>query len=114
MGDFIFMTQRSSRLSRSKYLIDLSEDLDDAAVSLLIEHGLGGRFTTACSAWRSRNAKDEEAARKRISEEKRRVDKQLKEDQPNLEDSLSREMIRRILDAYPYVLLHRPICYARF
>jgi len=91
---------------RSKYSIDLSEDLDDAAVSLLIEHGLGRRFPTVCGAWRSRNSENEEASRKRISEEKRRVDEQLREDRPKLEDGLSREMIRRILDAYPYVLLH--------
>ena len=93
--------------SRSKYYVDLNRALDDDAVSLLIEHGLGKRFTPAYEAWRSRNAENKEILRKSISEEKRRVDEQLKNDQPLLEDTLEREIARRILDEYPYALLPR-------
>jgi hypothetical protein len=91
--------------SRSKHPIDLSKDLDDAAVSLLIEHGLGSRFPTACDAWRSRNTESKKATWKSISEGKRRVDEELKNDQPLLEDALAKEVTRRILDACPYVSL---------
>ena len=91
--------------SRSKYSVDLSKDLDDAAVSLLIEHGLGSRFSTVCHAWKTRNAENKEAARKSIFEGKQRVDEELKNSQPQLEDMLAREVSRRILDTYPYVFL---------
>jgi len=94
-------------LSSSKYSIDLSEDLDDAAVALLIEHGLGSRFPTACDAWRSRNAKSKDSRWKSITEEKRRIDEQLKNDRPLLEDTFAREIKRRILDEYPYVSLSK-------
>ena len=92
---------------RSKYSIGLGEDLDDAAVSLLIKQGLGSRFPTPCDAWKSRNAESEKTAQKSIFEEKRRVDEQLKSDQPLLEDTLARGVISRILDKYPYVLLSK-------
>jgi hypothetical protein len=92
---------------RSKYSIGLGEDLDDAAVSLLIKQGLGSRFSTLCDAWKSRNAESEGTAQKSIFEEKRRVDEQLKNDQPLLEDTLARGIISRILDKYPYVLLSK-------
>ena len=90
--------------SRSKYYIDLSRDLDDTAVSLLIEHGLGKRYPTACDAWKSRNAESKEIVRKSIFEEKRRVDENLKNEQPLLEYTLARGIAGKILDAYPYVL----------
>ena len=90
--------------SRSKYYIDLSQDLDDTAVSLLIEHGLGKRFPTACDTWKSRNAENKEIVRKSIFEEKQRVDEILKNERPLVEDTLARGIARRILDAYPYVL----------
>jgi len=93
--------------SSSKYSIDLGEDLDDAAVALLIEHGLGSRFPTACAAWKSRNAKSKETSWRGVSEEKRRIDEQLKNDRSLLEDTLAREITRRILDAYPYVSLSK-------
>ena len=92
-------------LSRSKYSIDLNQDLDDVAVSLLIEHGLGKRFPSACDAWRTRNAKNKETIQKDIYKEKQYVDEQLKNDQPLLENMLAREMARRIMDEYPYALL---------
>jgi hypothetical protein len=92
-------------LSRSKYSIGLSKDLDDDMVSLLIKHGLGSRFPTPCDAWKSRNAKSEETAQRSISEEKQHVDEQLRNDQPLLEDTLAREIIKRILVKYPYVFL---------
>jgi len=85
-------------------LIDLGKDLDDAAVALLIEHGLGNRFPTPCVTWRSSNAKCKETTRVCIYEEKRKVDEMLKNDRLLLEDTLAREMVRRILDACPYVV----------
>jgi len=94
-------------LSRSKHSIELSKDLDDTAVSLLIEHGLGKRFPDPCSAWKARNAESERIARKNITEGKQLVDVQLKNDQPLLEDILAREIAREILRAYPYVLLSK-------
>ena len=96
-------------LSRSKYYIDLNRDLDDVAVSLLIENGLGKRFPVPCDAWRSRSAENKETLRKSIFEEKRRVDEQLKNDQPLLEDTLAKEVIRRIIDAYPYAFQVSPV-----
>ena len=96
--------------SRSKYSIELSQDLDDSAVSLLIEHGLGSRFPTTCNAWKAQNNKSKEATRKSIFEKKQYIDKQLKNDQPLLEDTLAREIIRRILDKLPYVLLFDSVC----
>ena len=90
--------------SRSKYHVDLSRDLDDVAVSLLIEHGLGKRYPAACDAWKSRNAENKEATRKNILEEERYIDEKLQDEQPLLEDTLARGIARRILDAYPYVL----------
>ena len=90
---------------RSKYSIDLSNDLDDAAVFVLIDHGLGNRFPAPCISWRSCNAKSKETTRKAIYEEKRQVDDQLKNDRSLMEDTLAREMMRRILDACPYVTL---------
>ena len=62
-------------LSRSKYSIDLSQDLDDAAVSILVQNGLDNKFPAACGAWKSRNAESKETARKSIIEEKQRVDR---------------------------------------
>ena len=90
---------------RSKYLIDLSNDLDDAAVFILIDHGLGNRFPAPCISWRSHNAKSRETTQRAIQEGKRQVDDQLKNDRSLLEDILTREMMRRILDACPYVTL---------
>ena len=92
-------------LQRSKYSIDLSNDLDDAAVFVLIEHGLGNRFPAPCISWRSCNAKSKETMQKSIYEGKRQVDEQLKNGQSLLEDTLTREIMRRILDACPYVTL---------
>ena len=89
-------------LPRSKYSIDLSRDLDDAAVSLLIYHGLGNKFPTACDGWASRSAKSKAMAQKEVLEGKRRVDEQLENDKPLLGATLAREMTRRISDAYPY------------
>jgi len=93
--------------SRSKYSFDLGEGLDDAAVSLLIKHGLGSRFPTVCDAWLSRDAESKESARKCTFEGKQSVDEQLKNDRPFLEDTLAREVTRRILDAYPYASLFK-------
>ena len=88
---------------RTKYHIELSRDLDDAAVSLLIENGLGMKFPTACDTWKAQNAENKEVTRNSISEGKRLVDKQLNDDKPLVEDVLTREIIRRILGAFPYV-----------
>ena len=90
---------------RSRYLIDLSNDLNDAAVSILIDQGLGSRFPAPCISWRSSHAKNKETTQKSIYEGKRQVDDQLKNDRPLLEDTLTKEMARRILDACPYVTL---------
>ena len=92
-------------LPRSKYSIELSQDLDDTAVSLLIENGLKNRFPTACATWESQNSESKEIARKSSVEGKKSVDEDLRREQPLLEDILAREMIRRILEAYPYVSL---------
>lgn len=83
-------------------MIDLNEeDLDDDLVSLLIEHGLGSRFPTPCNSWRSCTTKSKETTQKRVFEGKQRVDEQLNNDQPLLEDTLAWEMVKRILDACP-------------
>ena len=91
-------------------MIDLSKDLDDAAVAVLIDHGLGNRFPAPCVSWRSSSAKNKEATQKCIYEGKRQVDEQLKNDRLSLENTLAREMVRRILDACPYVVPSRVIC----
>lgn len=90
-------------LPRSKYYISLSQDLDDNAVSLLIENGLSGRFSTACNAWKFRNAESKEATQRSISEEKLHIDEQLKGNLPLLEDTLTKEITRRILEIHGYV-----------
>jgi hypothetical protein len=92
-------------LSRSKYSVDLSQDLDDAAVSLLVENGLNSRFPAACEVWKSRNAESRATTKKSIIEKRKDVDEQLKMDQTLLEGTLAREIVRRILEKYPYVLL---------
>ena len=71
---------------------------------LLIENGLGSRFPVPCVTWRSSNAKHKEVTQKCIYEEKRKVDEKLKNDRLLLEDTLAREVVRRILDACPYVV----------
>ena len=90
-------------LLRSKYSIELSQDLDDTAVSLLIESGLKNRFSIACATWESQNSESKEITRRSIVERKKSADEELRRDQPLLEDILAREIIRRILEAYPYV-----------
>ena len=93
--------------SRSKYSIELSQDLDDSAVSLLVENGLCDRFPAACNAWKAQNTKSKVVAQQSVFEKKKLVDKVLKNDQPLLEATLAREIGMRILDAYPYVLLFK-------
>ena len=90
--------------SRSSHFIELSQDLDDAAVFLLVENGLGKRFPTACDAWKAQLTTSKDTTWKSICEGKQGVDKKLKDDQPLLEDALAREIAKRIVDAYPYVL----------
>ena len=92
-------------LPRSKYFIKLNQDLDDTAVFLLIESGLENRFPTACATWKSQNSKSKEIAQVSAVERKKSVDEELRRSKPLLEDILAREMIRRILEAYPYVSL---------
>ena len=89
---------------RTERFIELSRDLDDTAVFLLIENGLGTKFPTVCEAWKVQNAKNKEVTRKNVSEGKQLVDQQLKDGQPLLEDMLTGEIIRRILDTSPYVI----------
>ena len=89
--------------SRSKYIVELGEGLDDVEVSLLIENGLKNRFPVACDTWKSQTSKSEETLRKQIAEKKKRVDEELDNDRPLLEDTLTREVARRIWEAYPYV-----------
>lgn len=91
--------------SRSKYSIDLSKDLDDTAVSLLIKHGLGKRFPDPCSAWKAQNFESGRITQKTIAEKKQFVDAQLKNDQPQLDDTLARGIVKEILNTYWYVLL---------
>ena len=91
-------------LSRFKHFIDLSKDLNDTAVSLLIEHGLEKRFPSPCSAWKARSAESERITQKTIAEGKQSVDAQLKNDQPQLKDILAREIVKEILNTYWYGL----------
>lgn len=90
-------------LLRSKSFIDLSTDLDDAAVSLLIDNGLKSRFPTVCSAWKVHNSEIKDATQKSIHQKKKDVDEELRNGKPLLDDALAKEILRRILDAYPYV-----------
>jgi len=83
-------------------LIDLNEeDLDDALVSLLIEHGLGSRFPAPCNSWKLHTTQSKETTQKCIFEGRQLVDEQLNNDQLLLEDTLLREVVKRILDACP-------------
>jgi len=83
-------------------LVDLNEkDLDDAVMSLLIEHGLGSRFPAPCNSWRSCITKNKETTLKCIFEGKQHVDEQLNNGQLLLEDILLREVVRRIMDVCP-------------
>jgi len=91
-------------LSRSKHSIELSQDLDDSAIFLLVENGLCNKFPAACDAWKARNTNSKEIAQKSVSENRQLVDKQLKGDKPLLEGALAREIARQILGACPYVL----------
>lgn len=91
--------------SRSKFSIELDEDLNDAAVSLLIENGLKKRFPAACEVWKCRTSKSRETAQKCMFEKKKRIDEELGKDKSLLEDSLGREVARRILKVCPCVLL---------
>jgi hypothetical protein len=90
---------------RSKYPVELSQDLDDAAVSLLIQNGLKKKFRVACDTWKSRIAESKETFWKSVQEEKKHVDEELGNDRPLLEDTLTREVVRRILEVYPCVSL---------
>jgi len=74
-------------------------------VSLLVDSGLSDRFPAACNAWKSRNAESKEATQRNISEGKQDIDERLKGDYPLLEDALTGEITRRILNIYPYVSL---------
>ena len=76
-------------------------------MAVLIDHGLGNRFPVPCISWRSANAKNRETTQKCICKGKLQVDEQLKNDQLSLENALAREMVRRILDACPYVVSSR-------
>lgn len=89
--------------SRSKYSVHLCQDLDDDAVSLLIKNGLGKRFPTACDTWKSRTSGGRKLTQENIRAKKKEVEEELLKDQPLLEDTLAREMVRRILETYPYV-----------
>lgn len=89
---------------RSKHSIELSRDLDDSAIFLLVENGFHDRFPVACDAWKARNTNSREIAQKSVYENRQLVDEQLKCDQPLLEGVLAREITRRISDACPYVL----------
>lgn len=90
---------------RSRYSIELSQDLDDAAVSLLIENGLDKRFPVACAAWKLETSESSAIAQKCALEKKKLVDEKLINDKSLLEDTLARELTRGILQAYPCVLL---------
>ena len=110
LQDYLYVTSHLSspmKLTplRSKYSIELDQDLDDSAVSLLVENGLKRRFPDAYHAWEIRNTESKKTAQKSVFENKLNVDKHLRDDQPLLEDALTREITRRILDSYPYVLL---------
>ena len=99
---------------RTKHFIELTRDLDDTAVSLLIENGLGIKFPTVCEDWKVQDAKNKEVTRKSVSEGKQLVDQQLRDDQPLLEDMLTGEIIERILDTSPYVVPHELCLLKRF
>lgn len=90
---------------RSGYSIELSQDLDDDAVSLLIKNGLETRFPTACATWKARTSENNETVRKRILEEKQRANEGLGNDKSLLEGTLAREVTRRIFEEYPCVLV---------
>lgn len=90
---------------RTKYSIELSRDLDDAAVSLLIENGLDMKFPTICDTWKTQNAKNKEMTRKSVFEGKQLADKRLNDDKPLVENALTREIITRILGISSYVIL---------
>ena len=112
LQNYLYATSHFSNMmklmsSRSKYSIELSQDLDDAAVFLLVDNGLRNRFPAACDAWKARNTRGKEISQKSVSENKQRVDKELKDGQPLLEFTLARGITRKILDAYPYVLLFK-------
>lgn len=91
-------------LSRSNYPINLSRDLDDAAVSLLINNGLRKRFPTPCDTWRSHNFESKETTQKTILEKKKHVDEELRESKHLLEDTLAQEITKKVLGAYLYGL----------
>ena len=65
------------------------------------------KFPAACDTWKSRISESKEATQKCISEKKKRVDEELSNGKSLLEDSLAREVTRRVSEAYPYVLLSR-------
>lgn len=110
LQNYLYATSHLSNTMRltspsSQNSIGLNRDLDDSAVSLLIENGLGKRFSTACNTWKDQNTKNKEIFRGSVFEKKQHVDNQLKKDKPLLEGALAREIARRISDAYPYVLI---------
>ena len=110
LKNFLYVTYRLSDVMKlkplsTKHSVELSRNLDDAAVSLLIENGLDMKFPAACDAWKAQNAKNNEVTRKSAFEGKQHVDEQLKDDRPLLENMLTREIIRRILNVSPYVML---------
>jgi len=90
--------------SRFKHSIELSQDLDDSALLILVENGLHNRFPAACDAWKARNTNSREIAQNSVSENRQLVDEQLKDDKPLLEGALARKIARQILGACPYVL----------
>ena len=109
LKNYLYVTSKSYNpmkltLSRSKCSIGLSGDLDDDAVSLLINNGLKTRFPTVCGAWELHKSESKEVTQKSILEKKKQVDEDLKNNQPLLEDTLAWEITRKISDAYPYVL----------
>jgi hypothetical protein len=88
-------------LSRSTHLVGLSQDLDDDAVSLLIESGLKNRFPPACSTWKSLFSESKNIKQKSIYERKKHIDEELEKEKPFLVGTFVREMIRRISEAFP-------------
>ena len=90
-------------LSRSTHVVDFSQDLDDDAVSFLIENGLKDRFPNACDAWKSRNSENQGNLQESTNEKKAFIDKELEKDKPSLEGTLASEMIRRFVEEYPWV-----------
>jgi len=85
----------------SKYYIELSQDLDDAVVLLLVENGLRERFPAICDAWKSQLYESKATARKCVLEKKKCLDEEIKNDKSLLEDTLAKEVTRKILKAYP-------------